>query len=183
MQWDSSSGSFSFKEPDAFFTRRQHNWIAMGDQMMMEEEEEERYRKRTRDHPSLTPSHQSSTKGDDQMLEISLKKVRISKQAPGQIRLQQDVGECLRENLRGLQAVKIDAKNPLHAYVRLAHGMEFQIIAGRHYPHHPPVIIALATGARIHLPILNNWLPVYTLSSIIIQLTTPSDQVQTLSMQ
>ena len=143
----------------------------------MEDEGEDRYRKRTRDD-------QLSNEQVENNLEFSLKKVRISKQVPGQIRLQQDINDCNEPGrIPGLENIKFDSKNPLTVHVRLMDGKEFSIVAGRFYPHQAPAIWTIPSNERIDLPILRNWLPVYTLSQILAQLLCGDRGIHSMEME
>jgi len=125
---------------------------------------EERNRKRLRDYASSTSSD------EDGSLECSLKKVKISKQFPGQLRLQQDINDCTDRAVDiGLQKCKIDKKNPLQVTIHLRTSV-LLITVGRFYPHHAPQVDLLPNGERIRLPILENWLPVHTLLDVLYQL-------------
>jgi hypothetical protein len=130
-------------------------------------------RKRTRDQadhqkPQDLPEDDESAAND---LEYSLKKVRISKQVPGQLRLQQDIAECMpRLTQIGVSSIRSESRSPLQARVILCSGEQFDIIAGRFYPHQCPAVLRANDGSRIALPILQQWLPVYTLGDILIQL-------------
>jgi hypothetical protein len=118
-----------------------------------------------------SPNTGGNTLTGENELEFSLKKVRISKQVPGQIRLQQDVADCMnRAQELDLEVIKIDARNPLTASLKLTQNRNFMILVGRYYPHHPPSITSLPDGNRIRLPILDNWLPVHTIYQVIAQL-------------
>lgn len=141
----------------------------MNNTPMEEELDATRSRKRTRDHPTLAERTSQSLDEDD--LETSMKKVRISKQSPGQLRLQQDVAECIaKSGIPGIEFLRIDGKHPLHAHLRFANGKEYIILAGRFYPHQPPIVVCVPREIRLQLPILEKWLPVYTLSDLIIDI-------------
>ena len=146
--------------------QQQHtNWLNVL-AVKMDEEQDDHKKKRTRDHPSI-----SSAQRAEYSLEFSLKKVRISKQVSGQLRLQQDVSECnVRGRLQGLDLLKMDAKHPLTALVRLSNGKEFSIVVGRFYPHQAPELFGHPHGERLTLPILKSWVPVYTLHDILVQM-------------
>lgn len=157
-----------------FLAQQNTNWLNVP-LVNMDEEQEERKKKRTRDHPSTFNAQRAECS-----LEFSLKKVRISKQVPGQLRLQQDVNECnFRGRLQGLDLLKMDAKHPLTALVRLSNGKEFSVVVGRFYPHQAPEIFSHPHGERLTLPVLKSWLPVYTLHDVLVQMiagqTMPHD--------
>ena len=130
------------------------------------------YRKRTLGdlhHPDVENAWNEEAAHD---LEHSMKKVRISRQYPGQIRLHQDVNDCQRR-LAALSVaqLRLDPRNPFQVSVILMGGREqYVITAGRYYPHHPPEVVRARDGERLQLPLLQNWLPVYTLGDILAQL-------------
>ena len=129
-------------------------------------------RKRSLPSPIASPAiiHDKVNESDSRSLESSLKKVKISLQVPGQLRLTQDVSECgARARELGFQVLKIDPKNPLNLSVQFS-GQSYLITVDRHYPHRPPIICALPTGERIMLPILSTWLPVHTIANVLDQL-------------
>jgi len=137
---------------------------------MMEDEDRTR-RKRGRD-VDMDDDGGGQDEFTDSDLEFSLKKVRISKQFSGAIRLQQDVSECSnRSRELGIEYIKVDPKNPLHLMLRLSMNREYSVTIGKFYPHQAPVV-EMQTGARIWLPVLENWVPIHTLADIIQQLNT-----------
>jgi hypothetical protein len=169
-------GCFHVSNPCSLNQVLNDNFYFQIDQARMDGEDVN-LRKRNRDSLASASSSPESTAQDrDSDLEFSLKKVRISKQVPGQLRLQQDVAECMnRARELSLEVIRVDAKNPLSATVKLINNRELYISVGRFYPHQPPTITSLPDGHRIRLPILDNWMPVNTLANVLSQIRNPGE--------
>ena len=128
------------------------------------EDAEELRKKRPRDEVKVPLPLPEKT------LEASMKKVRISHQVPGQLRLAQDLNEyALQAREKGL-IMKVDPKSPLTMTVQFSTHQAYCVVVDKHYPHKPPVVRSFHDGSIIYLPILQNWLPVHTIGDVLIQL-------------
>lgn len=106
-------------------------------------------------------------------IENSLKKIRISRYSPGQLRFSRDLEEFVqftKSSADNATLVKIDPKNAHACHVRFASNFEYTIIVDRHYPHKPPMVMRPSSYSAPPLPIalriLQAWLPTYTISDV-----------------
>lgn len=109
-------------------------------------------------------------------LSDSMKKVKLCKQSPGQLRLTGDLNQLRANDMSSsyrIVSIIVDPIDPHRSRIGIAPNRNFEIVVNKHYPHVAPTLVDMATNQRVFTPIMHSWLPIYSLANVLEQLFDP----------
>lgn len=116
---------------------------------------------------STTPHNLTAEEEENLVLSSRLKRVKISKQTPGQLRLAKDVMSCRRDpKFTDILTLAIDKGEGRTVSVNEC----FVVSVGKYYPHAPPVVLTSPGGIPVCLPVLSAWNPTFSLREVLYEL-------------